>query len=76
MYYSCLIDLYDNDKEKGHISCKVDLVDLEDGGTEAKNQSSNDDLDCLKEKGDKVKIQLVQKTPSQNAFFRIWTSNM
>lgn len=55
MYYSCLIYLYDNDKEKGHISCEVDLVDLEDRGTETKDQSSNDDLDCLKEKGDKVK---------------------
>lgn len=57
MSYSCIIDLYDNDQEKGHISCKVNLMDLEYWGTETKNQSSNDDLDCLKEKGGTVKIK-------------------
>lgn len=42
-----LTDLYDNDQEEGHISCEVDLMDLEHWGTQTKNQSPNNDLDRL-----------------------------
>ena len=42
-----LTDLYDNDQEEGHISNKVDLVDLEHRGTQTENQSPDNDLDGL-----------------------------
>lgn len=47
---SHLVHLDDNDQEKGHIPRKVDLMDLEHRRSEAKDQSSNDDLDRLEEK--------------------------
>lgn len=45
---SLITDLYDNDQKEGHISCKVDLMDLEHWGTQTKNQSPNNNLDGLK----------------------------
>lgn len=46
-----LTDLYDNNQEKGHVSCEVDLVDLEHGGTQAEDQGSYDNLDGLENRG-------------------------
>ena len=43
-----LTDLYDNNQEEGHISRKVDLMDLEHRGTQTENQSPDNDLDGLR----------------------------
>lgn len=41
--------LNDHNQEEGHVSCEVDLVDLEHGGAQTENQRPDDDLDRLAE---------------------------